>query len=204
MHALPVTLLMAPRRGTLCPKVSAALRGNTQWLGAPIWQRRDAVPSSHSPALIRLVERGVFSHCRSERKLHYLCLIILFTGILRQLIALLACLWQLPSCFFLSAAKTSCCLQQFLPKELSGPCVPLSPLCYTAREAGRQMPPDIEQCFGYVFETFRCQWGTRSWSQGGKGENRHRERGRDPSKALRERKEQRPRLTSQRKTKGVV
>lgn len=55
MPALPVKLLMAPRRSMLFPKVSPALQGDEQWLGLPQFGR-DAVPSSHSQALISLVE----------------------------------------------------------------------------------------------------------------------------------------------------
>lgn len=39
--ALPVKLLMALRRGMLCPKVSTALRGDQQWPGLPHFGRAE-------------------------------------------------------------------------------------------------------------------------------------------------------------------
>lgn len=80
----------------------------------------------------------------------------------------------MPECgFILASKKTSWCLQQLIPKELSGPCTLQLLLCYTSRKAGEQIPPVTEQWFRYIFETFPCQRGPRR-----SRENRHWERGR--------------------------
>lgn len=83
--------------------------------------------------------------------------------------------------FRIGQQKTSQCLQQLIPKELSGPCALQLLLCYTSRKAGEQMPPVTEQWFRYIFETFPCQRGPRR-----SRENRHWERGRHLLKFFRQ------------------
>lgn len=133
--------------------------------GALIWQGRDAVPSFPSQALLS-GEQGVQLSQVGEKTSLALPGKLIHWGPKAAdrssglLVAIAELLLRISS-------KISWCLQQFLPKELSGPVHP-GLLSATQPEAGDQMPPATEQCFGYIFETLWCQWATRSQSQGGK------------------------------------
>lgn len=175
----------------------------THWSRVPQFDRkrwRALIPRSRSDLPM---EGRVFSYPRLGRKLHYLCLVILFTGILRQMIALLACLWQLPRYCFLLAAQISQCLQQFVPKELSGPCVPHLLSATQPERQESKCPLSLTNALGTFLRPFGAN-GALSTVTGRKGDNRHWDRGRRSSKACRGWKVQRPRLTNHCKTKGVV